>query len=132
GVALAGRGGVRGAGHAGEVSEAEAEAAVAPLVERLVRILPQTQCGQCGFDGCRPYAAAMARGEAGPDRCPPGGDAGARALARLLRVPAVPYDRARGEHKPPQVALRSEEHTSELQSREKLVCRLLLEKKKKI
>src|SRR5690606_42026205 len=78
------------------------------------------------------YAEAMARGEAGPDRCPPGGDAGARALARLLRVPAVPYDRARGEHQPPQVALRSEEHTSELQSREKLVCRLLLEKKKKI
>ena len=35
-----------------------------PLVERLDRLLPQTQCGQCGFDGCRPYAEAMARGEA--------------------------------------------------------------------
>ena len=46
------------------------------LVERLDRLLPQTQCGQCGFDGCRPYAEAMARGEAGIDRCPPGGDAG--------------------------------------------------------
>ncbi|HBK46927.1 MAG TPA: electron transport complex protein RnfB, partial [Xanthomonadaceae bacterium] len=45
------------------------------LAERLDRLLPQTQCGQCGFDGCRPYAAAMARGEAGVDRCPPGGDA---------------------------------------------------------
>src|SRR5690606_40503743 len=40
------------------------------LVERLDRLLPQTQCGQCGFDGCRPYAEAMVRGEAGIDRCP--------------------------------------------------------------
>ena len=70
------------------------------LVERLDRVLPQTQCGQCGYAGCRPYAEAMARGEANVDRCPPGGDAGARALARVLDVPALPYDRARGEHKP--------------------------------
>ena len=91
------------------MSAAVADAAAATLVERLDRILPQTQCGQCGYAGCRPYAEAMARGEAGPDRCPPGGDAGARALARLLRLPAVPYDRARGEHKPPQVALVVEE-----------------------
>ena len=69
------------------------------VVERLDRILPQTQCGQCGFDGCRPYAEAIARGEAGIDHCPPGGDAGARALAHVLGVPALPYDRSRGEHK---------------------------------
>jgi len=75
------------------------------LVERLDRILPQTQCRQCGFDGCRPYAEAMARGDAGPDRCPPGGDAGARAIARALGVAAVAYDRARGTHKPARVAL---------------------------
>ena len=75
------------------------------LVERLDRLLPQTQCGQCGFDGCRPYAGAMAQGAAGVDRCPPGGDPGARVLARLLGVPARPYDRIRGEHKPPQVAI---------------------------
>ncbi|WP_411832430.1 Rnf electron transport complex subunit RnfB [Pseudoxanthomonas mexicana] len=75
------------------------------LIERLDRLLPQTQCGQCGFDGCRPYAEAMARGEAGIDRCPPGGDAGARALARLLDLPPLPYDRARGMHKPGEVAL---------------------------
>ena len=78
---------------------------MADLTERLDRLLPQTQCGQCGFEGCRPYADAMARGEAGPDRCPPGGDAGALALARLLGVAPVPYDRARGAHAPPQVAL---------------------------
>jgi electron transport complex protein RnfB len=75
------------------------------LVERLDRLLPQTQCGQCGFDGCRPYAEAMARGEAAIDRCPPGGDAGARILARLLDVPPVPYDRSRGLHRHPQVAV---------------------------
>ena len=74
------------------------------LVERLDRVLPQTQCGQCGYAGCRPYAEAMARGEANVDRCPPGGDAGARALARVLDVPALPYDRARGEHKMPLLA----------------------------
>jgi electron transport complex protein RnfB len=63
---------------------------IPPLTERLDRLLPQTQCGQCGYDGCRPYAQAMARGEAGVDRCPPGGDAGARALAQVLGVPAIP------------------------------------------
>jgi electron transport complex, RnfABCDGE type, B subunit len=79
--------------------------APADLVERLDRLLPQTQCGQCGYAGCRPYAEAMARGEAGPDHCPPGGDEGARALALLLGVPPVPFDRSRGECKPPQVAV---------------------------
>ena len=75
------------------------------LIERIDRLLPQTQCGQCGFEGCRPYAEALAHGEAGIDQCPPGGDAGARALARLLGVPASPYDRDRGEHKPGIVAV---------------------------
>ena len=75
------------------------------LVERLDRLLPQTQCGQCGYAGCRPYAEAMAAGEAGPDRCPPGGDAGALALAKLLGVAPAPYDRGRGTHTAPQVAL---------------------------
>ena len=75
------------------------------LVERLDRILPQTQCGQCGYAGCRPYAEALARGEARADHCPPGGDAGAGALARVLGREPIPYDRSRGEHKAPQVAL---------------------------
>jgi len=75
------------------------------LAERLDRILPQTQCGQCGYAGCRPYAEAMACGEAGIDRCPPGADAGARALAKVIGVPARPYDRGRGQHKPARVAL---------------------------
>lgn len=75
------------------------------LVERLDRLLPQTQCGQCGYAGCRPYAEAMAAGIADIDRCPPGGDAGARALASVLAVVAKPFDRTRGVHKIPQVAL---------------------------
>ena len=78
---------------------------MADLIERLDRVLPQTQCGQCGYAGCRPYAEAMARGEAGIDRCPPGGDAGACALARILGMSPKPFDRTRGEHTPPQVAL---------------------------
>ncbi len=75
------------------------------LVERLDRLLPQTQCGQCGFPGCRPYAEAMAAGTADVDHCPPGGDAGARALAQLLGVASRPYDRTRGVQTSPQVAL---------------------------
>jgi len=76
-----------------------------PMVERIDRLLPQTQCGQCGFAGCRPYAEALAVGSASIDRCPPGGDAGARALARLLGVPPLPYDRARGTQQPALVAV---------------------------
>jgi electron transport complex protein RnfB len=46
-------------------------------------ILPQTQCRQCDYAGCRPYAEAIARGEADINRCPPGGEAGIRRLAAL-------------------------------------------------
>ncbi len=79
------------------------------LADRIDRLLPQTQCGQCGYAGCRPYAEAMANGEATPDRCPPGGDAGARALARVLGIAPVPYDRSLGEHRPGELALVVEE-----------------------
>lgn len=79
------------------------------LVDRIDRLLPQTQCEQCGFPGCRPYAEALVRGEVDVDRCPPGGDAGARALAALLGLEPKPVDRSRGETKPPQVAWIDEE-----------------------
>ncbi len=55
------------------------------LAERINDLLPQTQCRRCTFDGCRPYAMAIARGEAGINQCPPGGEATATALANLLR-----------------------------------------------
>src|SRR3546814_20881828 len=74
------------------------------LVERLDRLLPQTQCGQCGYDGCRPYAEAMVAGDADIERFPPAGDYGARALARLLDVAPKPYDRSPGHTQPPMVA----------------------------
>ena len=79
-------------------------------VERLDRLLPQTQCGQCGYAGCRPYALAMASGQADTDRCPPGGDGVSLALARLLGQPAKEYDRNRGSHhNPPLLALIEED-----------------------
>jgi electron transport complex protein RnfB len=62
------------------------------LIERIDALLPQTQCGRCTFNGCRPYAAALAAGEAGANQCPPGGDATAFALARLLGEPQEPVD----------------------------------------
>ena len=49
-------------------------------------MLPGTNCGQCGFPGCAGAAAALARGEAAPDCCPPGGKALASALAARLGV----------------------------------------------
>lgn len=55
-----------------------------PLVEKIDALLPQTQCGQCGHPGCRPYAQALAAGEAEVNQCPPGGEAGMLALADLL------------------------------------------------
>jgi Na+-translocating ferredoxin:NAD+ oxidoreductase subunit B len=75
------------------------------LVERLDALLPQTQCGQCRYPGCRPYAVAIASGEAGTDRCPPGGEATARALATLLGREPRPVDPRYGETRPPQVAV---------------------------
>jgi len=65
---------------------------LADLTDRIDAELPQTQCTQCGFDGCRPYAEALARGESDINRCPPGGEAGMRALARLLGRPQKPID----------------------------------------
>ena len=46
------------------------------LAARVEALLPQTQCTQCGYAGCKPYAQAISRGEAGIDQCPPGGDDG--------------------------------------------------------
>lgn len=62
------------------------------LADRIDQILPQTQCTKCGFDGCRPYAEALANGEARLNRCPPGGAAGIEALARLLGREPLPLD----------------------------------------
>lgn len=57
-----------------------------PMVEKINALLPQTQCGQCNYPGCRPYAEAIANGEAEINLCPPGGQEGVDALAELLGV----------------------------------------------
>ncbi len=75
-----------------------------PVVEQINAILPQTQCGQCGYPGCRPYAEALANGD-DINKCPPGGEAGIKALADLLGKEAIPLDETHGEEKPKQVAV---------------------------
>ena len=61
-----------------------------PVVEKIDAILPQTQCGQCSYAGCRPYAEAISKGEADINRCPPGGTTTMLALADLLGVEPRP------------------------------------------
>lgn len=68
----------------------------AQLVVQIDALLPQTQCRQCGYEGCLPYARAIARGEAEINQCPPGGDAGASALADLLQRPRLALNTAHG------------------------------------
>lgn len=80
------------------------------LADRIDALLPQTQCTKCGFDGCRPYADAIAAGAAPINRCPPGGDPGIAALAALLDTPALPLDLDCGESGPLQAARIDETH----------------------
>ena len=77
-----------------------------PLVEKIEAILPQTQCGQCGYPGCKPYAEAIAEGEAEINLCPPGGQEGVRKLADLLGREVKPLD---AEEKPKQLAIIDEQ-----------------------
>ena len=66
-----------------------------PLVEQIDNILPQTQCGQCGYPGCKPYADAIANGDE-INKCPPGGEATIKQLAELMGVEVIPLDAAHG------------------------------------
>ena len=77
----------------------------AALADRLDALLPQTQCTRCGYAGCRPYAEALAAGNAGIDQCPPGGAATAASLAALLGLPARPVNPAFGAEAPARVAV---------------------------
>jgi len=74
-----------------------------PIIDQINDLLPQTQCGQCGYPGCRPYAEAIAGGEA-INKCPPGGEAGIKALADLLDLEPIPLDEEHGEEKVKAVA----------------------------
>jgi electron transport complex protein RnfB len=70
-----------------------------PVVDKIDAVLPQTQCGSCGYPGCRPYAEAIARGEADINQCPPGGQAGVDKLAELLGRESKPLNAEHGEEK---------------------------------
>ena len=75
-----------------------------PLVDKIDAILPQTQCGQCGFPGCKPYAEAIAKGEADINKCPPGGAEGVKRMAELLGVEPKPLGEGL-EPKPKSIAV---------------------------
>jgi len=79
-----------------------------PLVEQLDALLPQTQCGQCGYPGCKPYAEAVANGEA-INKCAPGGDDTIKKIADLMGVEVQPLDAAHEQDNTAKVAFIIEE-----------------------
>ena len=80
-----------------------------PVVDQIDQLLPQTQCGQCSFPGCRPYAEAIANQEVGINQCPPGGEATIQALADLLDMEALPLDETLPQATLPTVVIIREE-----------------------
>lgn len=68
-----------------------------PVVEQINAILPQTQCGQCNYPGCKPYAEAIAKGDAPINQCPPGGEEGIKKLAELLDLEVLELNPENGE-----------------------------------
>lgn len=79
------------------------------LADRIEDLLPQTQCTKCGYDGCRPYAEAVACGAASYNQCPPGGAEGVARLARLLGRPVIPINPINGVERPRAVAVIDEQ-----------------------
>jgi H+/Na+-translocating ferredoxin:NAD+ oxidoreductase subunit B len=75
------------------------------LIEAIDALLPQTQCTKCGYQGCRPYAEAIARGDADINQCPPGGAAGILKLAQLLGHEQKALNPVNGVEKPRSAAL---------------------------
>ena len=63
-----------------------------PIADKIDALLPQTQCGQCTYPGCRPYAEAITSGEANINQCPPGGETTMLALSELLGVEPLALD----------------------------------------
>lgn len=60
-------------------------------VKEVDALLPQTQCGECDYSGCMPYAEALVQGSAPINKCPPGGVETVKALGVLLHIDATPY-----------------------------------------
>jgi len=80
-----------------------------PTVSDIDQWLPQTQCTKCGYPRCRAYAEAIAAGDAGINRCPPGGDVTINGLAELLGVAATALDPDCGVHVERRTALIDED-----------------------
>ena len=75
------------------------------LADTIDALLPQTQCTKCGYPSCRRYAEAISSGEADFNQCPPGGEAGIRALAAMLGREAKPLNPANGVERDRRVAV---------------------------
>jgi len=80
------------------------------LVDQIDALLPQTQCTQCGYPGCLPYAQAIAQQAEAINRCPPGGQDGVKALADLLSRPEPALDTRCGVPAPLSLAVIDESH----------------------
>ncbi len=77
----------------------------APSVKDIDDLLPQTQCQQCSFQGCLPYATALIEGSTTIDRCAPGGVRTMEALAKTLHQDPTPYyDSTKAHYQPPTLA----------------------------
>jgi electron transport complex protein RnfB len=74
------------------------------LADRIEDALPQTQCTKCGYAGCRPYAEAIAAGEARINQCPPGGHEGIARLSAVTGHPVIPLNPVNGLERPRAVA----------------------------
>jgi electron transport complex protein RnfB len=83
--------------------------AVKTLADQIEDLLPQTQCTKCGYPACRPYAEAIASGEAQINQCPPGGIEGVRRLAALTGRAVIPINPANGLERPRPVAFIDEQ-----------------------
>jgi electron transport complex protein RnfB len=79
------------------------------LADRIEDLLPQTQCTKCGFPACRPYAEAVANGEANYNQCPPGGAEGVARLAAVLGQPVIALNSANGVERPRPLAVIDEQ-----------------------
>ena len=66
--------------------------ALSPLAAQVLNALPQTQCRRCGYPDCAAYARAVAAGECGINRCPPGGQEGVQRLSAITGMPVQSLD----------------------------------------
>ena len=83
---------------------ASSSAVTKTLADQIEDVLPQTQCTKCGYPACRPYAEAIASGEADINQCPPGGLEGVRRIAAITGGAVIPINPVNGFERPRPVA----------------------------